>query len=252
MTAPASIEQRVEREVQRQVQRFRTAVRGVHPRECPICGYRGLFTAFGFPPRYDARCGQCQSLERHRLFALTMSRTALFSPDDVVLHFAPEGQLTPLIRSVVGHYETADLSERRQLTHRIDIESTGLPDESYDKVICNHVIEHVDDALALREVHRILRPGGSLILSTPIVEGWAETYENPSVTSTEERRIHFGQADHVRLYGRDLRDRIRTAGFDLSEVTAVEPDVLTYGLMRGETLFIATKPAQPRPTEGSH
>ena len=78
--------------------------------------------------------------------------------------------------------------------------------------------------------------------STPICEGWAETYENPEVSTREDRIVHFGQGDHVRLYGRDLRTRIRAAGFELTEFTAVEPDVLTYGLMRGETLFIAEKP----------
>ncbi len=79
-------------------------------------------------------------------------------------------------------------------------------------------------------------------LMTPVVEGWAETYENPAITTPKLRRLHFGQHDHVRYYGRDVRDRIRAPGFALTEVTAVEPDVLTYGLNRGETLFIATKP----------
>jgi SAM-dependent methyltransferase len=100
----------------------------------------------------------------------------------------------------------------------------------------------VNDTLALAELFRLLKPGGKAIVSSPIVEGWAETYENPAVLTTTERLIHFGQQDHVRFYGRDLRDRIRAAGFDLTEVTAVEPDVLTYGLIRGETLFIARKP----------
>ena len=76
---------------------------------------------------------------------------------------------------------------------------------------------------------------------TPVVEGWARTYENPSVDGPVARNLHFGQSDHVRMYGRDVRDRIRAAGFNLAEYAAVEPDVLTYGLMRGEILFVATK-----------
>lgn len=245
MSAATNIRARIEKEAARELKRFRAAVRGVYPRECPICEYQGKFTAFGFPPRFDARCAGCGSLERHRLFALALQRTALFQPNDRVLHFAPEQQLTPLIRPLVGTYETADRSERRMVDHRVDIEGTGLPDESFDKIVCNHVMEHVDDVKGLAECFRLLAPGGALILSAPVVEGWAKTYENDEIATPEGRRQHFGQADHRRLYGRDIRDRIRAAGFALAEVTAEEPDVQRFGLMRGETLFIATKAAAP-------
>jgi SAM-dependent methyltransferase len=228
--------------LQRQLNKFRAAAKGVTPRSCPICGFEGMFLVFGTPPRFDARCGGCASLERHRLFALFTDRTGFFEPQHRVLHFAPEPQLTPRIKAVVAVYETADLSERKPMTHYVNIEATGLPADHYDRIICNHVLEHVDDAKALAELFRLLKPGGKAILSSPIVEGWAETYENPTALTTAERLLHFGQQDHVRFYGRDLRDRIRAAGFDLTETTAVEPDVLIYGLMRGETLFIARKP----------
>jgi hypothetical protein len=76
----------------------------------------------------------------------------------------------------------------------------------------------------------------------PVIEGWAKTYENPKVTSPEERKRHYGQADHVRYYGADVRMRIRAAGFALEEFTAEGEDVLTYALQRGEKVFIARKP----------
>ena len=228
--------------LQKQLNKFRAAATGVTPRTCPICGYFGMFLVFGTPPRFDARCGSCASLERHRLFALFTDRSGFFQPHHRVLHFAPEPQLGPRIKAAVGQYETADLSERRPMTHYVNIEATGLPSGQYDRIICNHVIEHVDDAKALGEIFRLMLPGGQAVISTPIVEGWAETYENPGLQTTTERLLHFGQQDHIRFYGRDLRDRIRAAGFALTEVTAVEPDVLTYGLMRGETLFIGLKP----------
>ncbi|GGL52608.1 class I SAM-dependent methyltransferase [Wenxinia marina] len=242
MTDDAAMKDRIEAEVKRQVQRFRQSARGITPRECPICGWFGTFTAFGDPPRFDARCAKCQSLERHRLFRLYADRNRPFEPHHVVLHFAPEKQLGPYIKDLVARYETADLSERRRVTHRVNIERTGLPSEEYDRIVCNHVLEHVDDRRALSEIFRMLKPGGIAFLMTPVCEGWARTYEDPDVTEASDRRVHFGQNDHVRYYGRDLRDRIRAAGFDLAEYTAVEPDVLTYGLMRGETLFIGTKP----------
>ncbi|MCX7302423.1 MAG: methyltransferase domain-containing protein [Rhodobacterales bacterium] len=231
------------KQAQRQIDKFLASARGLHPRFCPICGARAKFAVFGHPPRFDARCTQCGSLERHRLFALFVERNEFFKPGQVVLHFAPERQLTPLIQSVVGTYETADLSTRKPMTHHTNIEATGLPSDHYDRIICNHVLEHVDDKKALSEIFRILKPGGKAILSSPVVEGWAQTYENPDVRTPAERVVHFGQADHVRFYGRDIRDRIKAPGFTLAEFTAVEPDVLVYGLNRGETMFIATKPA---------
>ena len=243
MRDAGEIAQRIEAEAERVVARFARDARGLTPRFCPCCGYEGLFTAFGRPPRLDARCAACQSLERHRLFRLYCDRTGFFEADHHVLHFAPEVQVAPHIRRTVARFETADLSERRNVTHRIDIEETGLAGAQYDRIVCSHVLEHVDDRRALAEIFRLLKPGGKAALATPVVEGWAATYEDQDVTTPAERFIHFGQSDHVRIYGRDLRDRIRAAGFGLEEFTAVEPDVLTYGLLRGETLFIATKPA---------
>ena len=232
----------IERAAQRQLNKFRQLVRGVHPRHCPCCDYCGMFTAFGFPPRFDARCPSCTSLERHRLFRLFAERQNVFGADHRVLHVAPEPQIAEYVRPRVALFETADLSERRGMTHHVDITRTGLPDGDYDRIVCSHVLEHVDDAAALAELFRLLRPGGMAILAAPVIEGWARTYENPAIQSPRDRKVHFGQEDHVRLYGRDIRDRIRAAGFALSEFVAEEPDVLTHGLMRGEILFIAQRP----------
>jgi SAM-dependent methyltransferase len=147
-----------------------------------------------------------------------------------------------MIRARVKDYETADIGPKKQVTHHVDIEATGLPDAEYDRIICNHVLEHVDDGKALAEMFRMLKPGGKAFLMTCVVEGWDETYENPEITEEKVRVLHFGQGDHRRIYGRDLRDRIRAAGFELEEFVAVEPDVSTHGLIRGERVFIATRP----------
>jgi len=104
------------------------------------------------------------------------------------------------------------------------------------------VLEHVDDAKALSEIYRVLKPGGVALIMLPVIEGWSTTYENPRVTTPEERKRHYGQSDHVRYYGADIRERIKRAGFALDEFTAEGEDVLTYALQRGEKVFIATKP----------
>lgn len=208
--------------------------------ECNLCGYSGKFLPFGNPPRGGAVCAKCFSKERHRLMALWVSA----HPDAVdgarVLHFAPEEVLAKLFRSRSSAYQSADL-EPGAADIVINIEAIDLPDASVDLVVCSHVLEHVDDTKALREIHRILRPGGHALLMFPIVEGWDRTYEDPTHTSKADRVRYFGQDDHVRMFGRDVRDRIKAAGFELAEFTAEEPSVSRHGLLRGEKVFDASK-----------
>jgi SAM-dependent methyltransferase len=138
-----------------------------------------------------------------------------------------------------GRYVTADLAPGRA-DIVLSIEDITLSDQ-FDVVIANHILEHVNDRVALRELYKALNPGGLAIMMVPIVEGWASTYENSEVKTEAERLRHFGQEDHVRLYGRDFRDRIREAGFDLQEFTATPSNCLDMGLMPGETIFLGWK-----------
>jgi SAM-dependent methyltransferase len=211
------------------------------PRLCNVCGYRGRFQAAGKPRRIDARCPRCGSAERYRLLALWLERHGADLGNAKVLHFAPEAGVAGMLKKRVGHYESADIAAGRA-DRVLNIEAIAVPDASYDCIVCSHVLEHVDDSKALREIHRVLRPGGIALIMLPVIEGWARTYENPAVTSPEDRKRHYGQADHVRYYGADIRERIRAAGFKLEEFTAEGPDVLIYALQRGEKVFIATKP----------
>lgn len=223
-------------------QSLNRGAQGLARRHCPICDYFGLFGPFGAPPRFDSRCPSCSSLERHRLISLCLNRLGLLRKDLRVLHFAAERPLRRVVEPAVGRYETAELRVDTNPTHVLNIEAIDMAEALFDLVLCNHVLEHVNDIRALAEVFRILVPGGIAIFTTPVVEGWAETYENPAVETASDRVLHFGQSDHVRFYGRDLRDRIRAAGFDLADFVAVEPDVLHHGLIRGETVFVARKP----------
>jgi SAM-dependent methyltransferase len=213
------------------------ATRPLHPRSCSICGYHGHFSHFGRPPRVDALCPGCHSVERHRFQWLYLRDARL---EGSILHFAAEACLEQRLRAAYGaRYRTADLFTRADL--RLNLERLELPDASVGGIICNHVLEHVDDSRALPELRRVLQPRGKLVCSVPLVYGWSRTYEDPAITDGHERELHYGQDDHVRYYGRDFVSRLREAGFDVEERTAEGPDCVTYSLLRGDKFFICTR-----------
>ena len=207
---------------------------------CPCCGEASKFRSFGVEPRW--LCPRCGSLARHRLLALFLDAHRGLIQGKTVLHFAAEPAIRPHVEPYAQRYVSCDINPRPGQI-RIDIERIDLPDDEFDLIICNHVLEHVDDARALSELRRVLKPQGVLLVMVPMVEGWDTTYEDPKIVAPEDRRRHFGQEDHVRFYGRDIRERIAAAGFEVDEYTAVEPFVSTYGLCRGEKVFICSRPA---------
>ena len=210
-------------------------------KNCPICGFHGRFIGFGDPVRTGAACPKCWSLERHRLFALAARDGQILFSEKDVLNFTDDVSLRHVAKAA-RTYHTSNYPVANGADFAFDIQAIDLPNASYDAVICSHILEHVDDRRALSELYRILRPGGKLLFMIPIIEGWSTTYENPTILSERERHIHFGQFDHVRYYGADVRDRVSDAGFDLSEYTGSPHDCISYGLLRGEKIFIATKP----------
>lgn len=212
------------------------------PRTCPICGYTGMFISVGHPPRWDARCPNCGSRERHRLVHLWITQGGGNRlAGKRILHFAPENVT---MRQMRGNplYETADLHQPG-VTHRVDIAHVGLPDASYDVVMANHVLEHIpDDRAAMRELHRLLKPGGIALLTVPVNPSRQETYENPAITAPAERHAHFSAADHVRYYGLDFADRLREAGFVVETFRMTPEEEVRYGLLRDEWLYVAHRP----------
>ncbi len=217
-------------------------MQGSPDKYCACCGYAGPFYAVGNPPRYGAQCPACGGLERHRLLALAADERELFTGREV-LHFAPEAAFVRFIQPKARRYVTADLIPGRA-DRVMNIEALDAPNESWDVILCSHVLEHVDDRLALSEMFRVLRCGGLLIVMVPIIEGWDRTYEEDGVATDELREAHYGQSDHVRYYGRDLRERIARAGFSIdTEYTAFGGDVVKYSLLRGEKVFLCRKAA---------
>ena len=212
---------------------------GIYPRECNICGYSGMFQASGLPPRFDARCPSCRSLERHRHQVLWLTQNEGVLRNKRILHFAPERVLHNIFSGPAASYLTADIAGHADRV--LNIEAIDMSDASWDVVVVNHVLEHVDDRKALSEIHRILAPGGLAILSFPIAFAFEHTYENPAVTSRAGRDLHFGQWDHVRYYGADAAARIAAAGFAVEAFSASEPYVHRYSLTRFGRDFIARK-----------
>jgi len=214
---------------------------GKFTRDCPLCGYQGKFLGYGYPYVCDIYCPKCGSLERHRLLCIATEERRFFTGKDV-LHFAPEVAIRKLIQKhAPNSYVTADLFAEA-VDRKENIEALTIPDQTFDVIVCLHVLEHVNDRAAIAELYRVLRPGGLLIAMFPIIEGWERTYEDPSKTTQNDRLLYFGQRDHVRYFGRDARMRLAEPGFTVEEYTAVEPDVSRYGLARGEKIFLCHRP----------
>lgn len=215
------------------------AVWGIEPRVCSVCGFKGRFHAYGSPPRYDAACPRCGSLERHRQIALWLHRNEAVWSGKRVLQFAPDAGLRRILEAGAVTYTGADIVAVPGCIQQ-NIEDMDCEDNAFDLIVCSHVLEHVNDQAALPELKRVLAPTGILLVMVPLVYAWEETYENPSIESPQGRFLHFAQDDHVRYYGRDLKQRITATGLEVYENIAQEPDVSRYGLMRGDVLYVGT------------
>ena len=214
---------------------------GTSKKECSLCGFTGFFKAFGSPPRWDAQCPSCGSLERHRLLALLLNNTpSILASGAVVLHFAPEACITTLLKKLDIKYASADL-DRTDVDLKLNIEDIDTSDEQYDIIVCSHVLEHVNDKDALSELRRILKPNGIIIIMVPIIEGCDMTYEDDTIRNSKDRLIHFGQEDHVRVYGADFIQRLTGAGFQVKVHTAFGKEAVRFGLFMGEKIFLCSK-----------
>jgi ubiquinone/menaquinone biosynthesis C-methylase UbiE len=131
-------------------------------------------------------------------------------------------------------------------TINMDITSINFPDSKFDVIICNHVLEHIEnDKLAMKELFRVLKPGGWAVLLVPIDKNRTITYEDHTIVNPKQREKIFGQYDHVRIYGIDYKDRLSSAGFKVEIQDYVskfsEEDIFKYGFQRGEDIFICYK-----------
>lgn len=198
--------------------------------------------------RYNAICPNCYSHDRERLVFLYLKakKGEVFKDHLRILHVAPELNLGPALKANKhADYVSSDLSSRLA-GQKMDITAINEPDDSFHVVICNHVLEHVlEDVKAMRELYRVLKPGGFAILQVPLSFKLSESIEDPNVVSEQERERVFGQKDHVRLYGKDYVTRLREAEFKVTLEEFVkemdEESIKRHGLNSKEVLFICEK-----------
>jgi SAM-dependent methyltransferase len=215
--------------------------------QCPVCEkeYK-KFLPYGRVARENALCPSCLSLERHRLMWLFLKeKTNFFTAKLKVLHVAPEHCFIDRFDALPNlEYITADI-ESPLAKVKMDIHSIPFPENTFDVIFCNHVLEHVeDDILACSEFNRVIKPDGWGILQSPVYN-LEKTLEDKTIQDPAERERIFGQRDHVRKFGKDYAERLRKSGLLIEEnqfVKEIPSDaVKKYALAPEEVIFVCRK-----------
>lgn len=233
-------------------------------RSCPICGARfdayeetGT-TAIVWEELYGvgagkrkAICPHCGSSDRERLVFLYFRDYYLPSHKGEKLkmfHVAPETNLSDFLRSQAGmEYVAGDKRcegySYPDYVQDVDImDMSEVTDDTFDIIVCNHVLEHVpDDVVAMKELRRVLKPEGIAVLQVPYAMKLERTFEDKSIIAPEERFRAYGQSDHVRLYGMDYPDRLKRAGFKVEALDIAGKYPKKFGLNSKELLFVCHK-----------
>ena len=188
--------------------------------ECNCCGktYRKFLPKGNLEIRENVMCPNCGSLERNRLLLFYLeNETSFFNEGKKVLHFAPEEGLKLVFqkRKKKEEYINGDINPNFA-DELIDITSINYPENSFDYIICSHVLGHVpDEKKAIEELYRVLKPGGELIVLTLINSKDVPTLEDEKITDPEERLKVYGERSLVRLHGNDFQNRLEKPGFQV-------------------------------------
>ena len=236
--------------------------------ECPFCGgkYRKFLSGgenlpffkdhniIGGGRRSNMLCPRCHSTDRDRLIYYYLTSTQFPSSHHyTLLHIAPEQPLKKYLKKFPNiTYYCGDKFEKGydgfyydKETLALDITSLSFSDNSFDIIICNHVLEHIiEESKALNEIHRVLKPNGWAILQVPIASALMHTIDNPT-DSNKKREYIYGQHDHVRLYGLDYPSRLKAHGFKVEEWSSEKQfnqiQIKRFALNSVEKVFIVSK-----------
>lgn len=229
---------------------------------CPFCGYQSeRLGRFGFNHPVikekqiigsglrKSRCYRCNSSDRERLVYAYLENEINFfeaNKNAKILHISPERHLSDYIRKKeFKEYTGGDLFTEgyyyRDFVKNMDITSIPYDNDNFDLIICNHVLEHIpDDKKAMKELYRVLKPGGIAVLQVPISLVLEHTFEDKSINTSKLRSEYFGQYDHVRIYGQDYAGRLSKSGF-IVEKHNLASKYSRLGLNPDEILFTGTK-----------
>ena len=206
------------------------------------------FLSYGYNNlRTNALCPGTLSLERHRLLWLYLNSNSNIESQFLnVLHVAPEQVFFRKFKNFKNWtYTTTDLNSPLA-DIKADLCNLPFKDETYDLILCNHVLEHIiDDIKAMKEIYRVLKKGGKAILQVPLDMEKEKSYEDHTIINPKDRSKHFGQYDHVRIYGMDFFNRLSNIGFKCEKIDLTsklsDRDVIKYGLVKGELIPVAWK-----------
>ena len=213
---------------------------------CPICRHVTANVFAENANKGDARCQKCRSKGRHRMIWMYLkTRTDFFISPLKVLHIAPSRCWVNILSKLRNlKYTSADLF-LPFVDNKMDITDMSFPDETFDVVLCLHVLEHVlDDRKAMKELYRVLKPNGWGIIQSPFELEREVTYEDTRLITEEQRLKAFGQEDHVRIYGVDYKDRLEQAGFKVNMdyyFKEVHPAIVKHFLFQTHPIFYCQK-----------
>jgi len=205
---------------------------------CPCCGWH----LRSFIPAYGGLCPRCASVPRHRSAWTWLCGQRLLEHHARLLHFAPEFWAERKFKAMKSiDYVTADLSSP-WADLEVDIQCMKVESRSFDAVWCSHVLEHVpDDRAAMKEICRILKPGGWALIMVPVDWNRPLTWEDETIIDPQRRAECFGHPEHLRLYGRDFLDRLEAAGFGVDLHDFQPPPNDRSGLSH-EKIFLCRRP----------
>lgn len=223
---------------------------GNNPNEFLAAGTKGeIFKhhhIIGGGYRENCICPCCGTDDRGRwLYHVLQNKLKFFEQSGRILHFAPEKVIYYYMKqNEKVDYYTCDINQGKAM-HIVDITDIQFRNDSFDYIISNHVMEHImDEEKAVSEIKRVLKPNGKWIFSFPICMDM-KTYENEVIVSPEDRLREYGQADHVRLYGYDYKERFEKYGLKLEiyspETEISKEDILKYGFIKDDVIIIAEK-----------
>ncbi len=216
---------------------------------CPCCGWKLRSFTRGntsLKTREKGYCPRCNSKARHRRNWLFLKEhTDLFEKQIRLLHVSPKYSLARRFTKMANiQFTGIDLEGRPFAEHPIDVSDLPFESDTFDAVICIHVLEHVlNDRLAITELHRVLKQGGWALITVPI-DFQRKTYEDPTIKTAEARKLHFGEEQHLRIYGDDFINRLRSAGFkvELNRAEDIPNSVQNkFGIIKNEHVFLCKK-----------